>query len=610
MSKHIRVFRQKRYISIRTKLIAALSLISIFVTIYTAVTSYWLAADKVRDISARLAEKSTLSSGRSLRDRLNGLQDLSNSLMHSEQMKALAAADSAGIIPGKMVSDIEEVVASQITRAPSQDMPFYSVSIYLKNGFQYSSLKHEKLPFSDYEGVVSYYSSRGMIMQDDSYTSPHWTVCDVESHEKHPVYLRFVYEPFTMSKLGIVIFSLLPEQLSEFYATDLSNSFLMTSSGEIISLSDENSKNEMIPHAKNILPLLKGTTKNTGSVNYLDSEGQERIASYYQIPEIGGYLVAPFDFYGNVMDQEMEKFVQSMTILGSIVMIFSIVFAILVSNGLLRTLSSLLNFTKEVRAGAHNRRFSSKIYDEAAVLGDHVNEMLDQIKIFNEINEQKLIENQTMELQLIQQQINPHLLYNTLDSILWVVQQKNTEDAAILLQSLSEFFKISLSNGEDRIPLRREIELIRNYLSIQKLARQKEIAFECAIPEDLLEYPIMKLTLQPIVENCIAHGFSGFSDSGSISIMASHVNDAIVISVTDDGMGMLEDEVDELNHILVMPHRPKEFDHFALYNINRRIRQSYGKKFGLTIASEFNEFTKVTITLPENTKQKGGESIV
>ena len=137
MSKHIRVFRQKRYISIRTKLIAALSLISIFVTIYTAVTSYWLAADKVRDISARLAEKSTLSSGRSLRDRLNGLQDLSNSLMHSEQMKALAAADSTGIISGKMVSDIEEVVASQITRAPSQDMPFYSVSIYLKNGFQY-----------------------------------------------------------------------------------------------------------------------------------------------------------------------------------------------------------------------------------------------------------------------------------------------------------------------------------------------------------------------------------------------------------------------------------------------------------------------------------------
>ena len=610
MSKRERVSRSQRYISIRTKLIVALSLISVFVTIYTAVTAYWLAADRVRDISARLAEKSTLSSGRSLREKLNGLQDLSSSLMLSEQMKTLAAADSVNSITDKMVNDIEEVVATQITRAPSQDMPFYSVSIYLKNGFQYSSLKHEKLPFSDYEGVVSYYSSQGIVMQDDTYTSPHWTLCDVESHDKHPVYLRFVYEPFTMAKLGIVVFSLLPDQLEDFYATDLSNSFLMTSSGEIVSLSNANAKNEIALHAKAILPLLKGTTKNTGSVTYTDAQDQERIASFYQIPEIGGYLVAPFDFYGNVMDQEMEKFVRSMTILGGIVTIFSIGFAILVSNGLLRTLSRLLAFTKEVRAGAHTRRFFSTVNDEAAILGDHVNEMLDQIKISNELSEQKLIENQAMELQLIQQQINPHLLYNTLDSILWVVQQKNTRDAEILLQSLSEFFKISLSNGEDKIPLSREIELIRNYLSIQRLARQKEITLECSIPEDIMDYPIMKLTLQPIVENCIAHGFSGFSDTGIISVVATHSNGTVVISVTDDGMGMLEDEIEKLNAILAMPHRPRDFDHFALYNINRRIRQSYGKEFGLTISSEFNEFTTVTITLPENREKKGGEAVV
>ena len=164
---------------------------------------------------------------------------------------------------------------------------------------------------------------------------------------------------------------------------------------------------------------------------------------------------------------------------------------------------------------------------------------------------------------------------------------------------MSEFFKISLSRGREMIPLSEEIELIRYYLELQKLARNKEFRLDVDIPDSFMTFSISKLTLQPLVENSVLHGFSGYRDDGGIiSIQAKLEQDTLKIIVEDNGIGMMNDEVDEVNAALQVFPRPENFNHFGLYNINRRIVQQYGDAYGLYVESDISEYTRIVIRLP------------
>ena len=287
-----------------------------------------------------------------------------------------------------------------------------------------------------------------------------------------------------------------------------------------------------------------------------------------------------------------------MILMGILGLIVTAILSYLLSHGLSRSVLELTEFTKSVEHGETGLRYETRGQDEVAYLGCQINEMLDQLQIAAEHREAGLKANQELELQLNQIQINPHLLYNTLDSVLWVLQQERTSDASSLIASMSEFFKISLSKGQMRIPLSHELNLIQHYLSIQRLARQKEIRIEIEIEESLKQAEIIKLTLQPLVENAVVHGFSGYRDDGLIRISAERIENRLMVCLSDNGIGMLPEEVEELNHILQLPSLPENFHHFGLFNINRRIVQAFGKDYGMKIESEVGEYTMVRMTVP------------
>jgi two-component system sensor histidine kinase YesM len=283
----------------------------------------------------------------------------------------------------------------------------------------------------------------------------------------------------------------------------------------------------------------------------------------------------------------------------------SIVFALLISKGLSSSVLSLKKTVQAVYQGDLHARFKAVGQDEVSYLGERFNEMLDEINLFFIKQKEQESSNKTLELKLMQSQINPHLLYNTLDSILWALDNKDTSRAKNLIVSLSSFFKITLSGGNDLIPLQKELELVSNYIYIQNLARSKNIKLSIKAPEDLLHSSIIKLSIQPIVENAILHGFPGFRDDGTIAITVHcPVPGSLEIVIEDNGIGIPEQELLKINEILDSYPLDTEIKHFGLYNVQRRIKNLFGNEYGIRLGSEVGHFTRIIMRLPLNSKTK------
>ena len=339
-------------------------------------------------------------------------------------------------------------------------------------------------------------------------------------------------------------------------------------------------------------------------VLYSDNENKNE-AFCYSLQNINAILVVPFDFYQTTRDNAMLSYLRSIVIMTVVVILLAVALGILLSGGLSKSIASLVGFAKKVESGDVECRFQPDSKDEIAYLGGHIHQMLDEISKASQQREADLKANQLMEIQLLQQQINPHLLYNTLDSLLWYLQQNQNDQAIALTSSMSEFFKISLSKGSDFVTLGRELQLIQHYLEIQHVARYQDIHLICDVGEDLYDYPVIKLLLQPIVENAIIHGFAGYRDDGTIRIEALKIADLLEIVVTDNGIGILPEEIEEIQQILRQNIKEKQGRCFGLYNINRRIVQTYGANYGLSIESEISEYTAVRIRIPYSEEQEG-----
>ena len=199
------------------------------------------------------------------------------------------------------------------------------------------------------------------------------------------------------------------------------------------------------------------------------------------------------------------------------------------------------------------------------------------------------------ELKALQNQINPHFLYNTLDSILWLVENKKNDEASEMVVALARLFRIGISADSEVIPVRDEIEHVRNYLLIQNIRYAGAFDYEFQVDESALDVLTMKLILQPVVENCIYHGLKNNIVKGSIRISVYIEGDTLVLRVSDNGYGMRQEKIDEL-------YRSFEdgavSNSVGLKNIYQRVMIYYGGNAGMTVESELDEGTTITIREP------------
>jgi len=214
---------------------------------------------------------------------------------------------------------------------------------------------------------------------------------------------------------------------------------------------------------------------------------------------------------------------------------------------------------------------------EILSLQNHFNEMIDKIKYLREY-----------EINALYSQINPHFLYNTLDTIIWMAEFQDTEKVISITKALSNFFRISLSNGKEKIPLKEEINHIKEYLYIQKQRYEDKLEYKISIQEELKNIEVPKIILQPFVENAIYHGIKNLDTTGIISIYSQIIENKIELIIEDNGIGFEAAKKQEL----------MKMGGVGIKNVNKRIQYYYGNEYGAKIDSSFKTGARIIITLP------------
>lgn len=262
-----------------------------------------------------------------------------------------------------------------------------------------------------------------------------------------------------------------------------------------------------------------------------------------------------------------------------------------------RPIRKLSEVTEQVAKGDFDVRFDVRSSAEISMLSDSLNLMIDKI---NELLEQVTREQTRLrkaEFELLQSQINPHFLYNTLDAIVWLAEAGEQKKVVGMVGSLSEFFRSSLNQGKDIVSLREELQHVRSYLEIQQVRYQDILQYEICVPEELYRYSIPKITIQPLVENALYHGIKNKRRAGRIMVSGEQEQDMLVIRIMDNGIGIRSERLQQIRDA-IQNKVPTENNIYGLYNVNERIRLNFGSRYGISIESVYGDGTEVTIRLP------------
>ena len=312
--------------------------------------------------------------------------------------------------------------------------------------------------------------------------------------------------------------------------------------------------------------------------------------------------VQDFQVPVGTQDTEILKQCRSYVALSCVVVIF-IAIAILLSRAIalhitrpLRMLELDMRKVQDGNFSVSETQGGSKEVESLShsflVMVQRIEELMEEVRTTEAVKRQR-------ELDALQAKINPHFLYNTLDSVVWMAETGNNQGVVKMVTALASLFRISIAKGHDTITLKEELSHVESYLDIQSMRYKDKFRFTITLPEELENTPTIKLIIQPIVENSIYHGIKYLQEEGLIEISAETTeDDKVRITVRDNGVGM---SPEILSSIL---DKEKERSHISdgngigLINIDERIKLSYGEEYGLSIESELDEGTSVIIVIP------------
>ena len=283
-------------------------------------------------------------------------------------------------------------------------------------------------------------------------------------------------------------------------------------------------------------------------------------------------------------------------LISALLMIVALLFSRFLAKSLTYPLQRLRDSMSRVQEGH---------FDGADVEIDSENEIGSLTKSFNvmthriqDLMEQNVKEQEAKrksELKALQSQINPHFLYNTLDSIIWMAEGRKYEEVVLMTASLARLLRQSISNEDEVVPLAREVEYAKGYLTIQKMRYKDKLEFEIDVEPSILNIPLIKLVLQPIIENAIYHGLKYKESKGLLQVKGFMKDGNAVLQVIDNGVGMDEET---LSHIYDKHKVNYHSNGVGVYNVQKRLKLYYGENYGITYESEKGVGTTATITIP------------
>ena len=299
----------------------------------------------------------------------------------------------------------------------------------------------------------------------------------------------------------------------------------------------------------------------------------------------------------DTLQKQIGRFMVVCSILIAVLIAVVAVSAVMIVSGILQPIRQLNSVTEKIAQGDFNSRAQVNSDDEVAELAVSFNKMAGNMQsLIDKVKEDER-KMRKADLRLLQEQIQPHFLYNTLDTIVWLIESNEPDEAVTMVVTLSDFFREILSKGKEFISIKEEEKHISSYLQIQEMRYRDILEYDIQLDQVIYKYQILKLTLQPVVENALYHGIKYKRAKGCIHIHGEKEGDIIRLTVRDDGVGMDEEELAQLRQQIEKPCQETEKG-FGLANVNERIHMYFGYEYGMKIESEKGKGTTVEIVIP------------
>lgn len=321
-------------------------------------------------------------------------------------------------------------------------------------------------------------------------------------------------------------------------------------------------------------------------------DGNAMLVASRGIPELGWKIVTLSPMRD--LNGPLVSFRKVMVLVLLVSLLLALLLALLLSNNITNPIRKFVKSINQAEADLYNVTMEYKRNDEFSFLFTRFNQMIVRTRelidslYVSEANKKKA------ELEALQAQINPHFLYNTLDSINWMALRNGAGDISQMVTSLSDFFRLSLNKGRSIIKLEDEINQVMAYLTIQKIKMSKKLTYSVDVPGELASFLTVKLLLQPLVENAIIHGFDRSNGHGSVLVRGELQGNLIMLSVIDNGCG----DQATASSITELLHTSGEAGSFGIRNVHARIRQWFGDEYGLRYEANEDAGLTAIITIP------------
>jgi len=432
-------------------------------------------------------------------------------------------------------------------------------------------------------------------MNISHFSAPHSNSLALQSNENVIFLSRTVdYIDRSRKRRGILLIELNFKALK-----DLADKTNLGEGGHILILNDKDqliylsNNSENVPFSKSfeiaVKNLLGGVKANIDSIQYFININT-LIHTRWRIVTVN-----------NVNDISLAR--KEMILMMFVIFVGSLTLTTVISVYIAKRITSPLNKLKDsmfrLESGDFNTKVEVKGQKEVVRLSKSFNSMIDEIRTLMDRVVEEQREKRSNELRALQNQINPHFLYNTLDSIVWLAENHRSQDVITTVIALARFFRISISSGATTIPVRDEISHIENYLTIQKIRYVDKFKYTIDIARDVYDIKVMKLILQPIVENAIYHGIG--DDMELIDIKAYKDDNFLYFEIENTGYGITPERIEEIYKML---NGAQIKQSVGMRNVYQRIKLYYGEKADIKIQSELDEKTQIKIIIPLDIMEK------
>lgn len=338
-------------------------------------------------------------------------------------------------------------------------------------------------------------------------------------------------------------------------------------------------------------------------------ELMEKFPQWESIEQIDGYWVMNSDVACNswklsilvpngIISQHagiMSRYIFVITFTTGCIIVLSVALIVFMVTKPLKKMTRIMEANRHSRP--MNYRFHTKYRDEVGVLAETYNKLMDEIGHLMVEIEQEQIESRKAYQRMLQMQIKPHFLYNTLETARFLVGMGDSGGAK-MLEAIGKFYKLSLSGVKDVVSIREEKEQIECYLQILKFRYSSKYEYFIDIQEEIMDNEIVRFSLQPLVENAVYHGIKQKRGKGFIKILGYREDKEICVVIWDNGAGIPKGKLEEIQKRLAQREKEAFSDHIGIINVHQRIRMHYGNDYGLKVKSEEGEFTRIEVSIP------------